>query len=98
MVEYQKAADYYKGEEQRSSAGKGLLKVAALAAELEQYQRAMHTFEEVAIYESENNMLKYSAKTHFFQVNIFGIFVEFYGIFRHFSAHSALTCWTHKRR
>lgn len=67
MVEYQKAADHYKGEEQRSSAAKCLLKVAALAAEVEQYQRAMHTFEEVAIYETENQMLKYSAKTHFFQ-------------------------------
>jgi hypothetical protein len=42
--------------------------VATLAADLEQYQRAMHTFEEVAIYETENQMLKYSAKTHFFQV------------------------------
>jgi alpha-soluble NSF attachment protein len=70
MTEYQKSADYYKGEEQRSSAAKCLIKVATLAAELEQYQRSMHTFEEVAIYETENQMLKYSAKTHFFQVII----------------------------
>jgi alpha-soluble NSF attachment protein len=68
MAEYQRAAGFYKGDEQRSSAGKCLLKVASLAAELEQYQLAMHTFEEVAIYETDNQMLKYSAKTHFFQV------------------------------
>jgi alpha-soluble NSF attachment protein len=67
-VEYQKSADYYKGEEQRSSANKCLLKVALLAADLEQYQQAMHTFEEVAIYETENHMLRHSATTHFFQV------------------------------
>lgn len=70
MSNYKKAADYYKGEEQRSSAAKCLIKEAALAAELEQYQRAMHTFEEVAIYETDNQMLKYSAKTHFFQALI----------------------------
>lgn len=64
---YLKAADYYKGEEQKSSASKCLVKVGLIAAELEQYQRAMHIFEEIAIYEAENSMLKYAARGHFFQ-------------------------------
>nr|CAD2139954.1 unnamed protein product [Meloidogyne enterolobii] len=64
---YLKAADFYKGEEQKSSASKCLVKVGLLAAELEQYQRAMHIFEEISIYESENNMLKYASRGHFFQ-------------------------------
>uniref|UniRef100_A0A183BN77 Alpha-soluble NSF attachment protein n=1 Tax=Globodera pallida TaxID=36090 RepID=A0A183BN77_GLOPA len=74
--QYQKAADMYKGEEQRSSAAKCLIKVAHYAADLEQYQRAQLTFEEVAIYEADNPMLKYSAKTHFFQAILCSLCID----------------------
>lgn len=68
MIEHQKAADFYKGEEQKSSAAKHLQKVASLAAELGQYQKAMHVFEEIALYEVESQLLKYSSRAHFLQV------------------------------
>uniref|UniRef100_A0A915E684 Alpha-soluble NSF attachment protein n=1 Tax=Ditylenchus dipsaci TaxID=166011 RepID=A0A915E684_9BILA len=67
MAEYQKAADYHKGEEAKSSATKCLLKVAQLAADLEQYRKAVDVFEEVAVWEADHPTLKYAAKTHFFQ-------------------------------
>ncbi|KAF8381149.1 snap-1, partial [Pristionchus pacificus] len=70
IFHYQKAADYYKGEESKSSATKCLVKVAMLAAQLEQYNKAVATFEEIAMWEAEHPTLKYAAKTHFFQALI----------------------------
>jgi len=67
MNEYQRAADFFKGEEAKSSASKCLVKVAQIAAELEQYEKAVELFEEIAIYEADHPTLKYAAKTHFFQ-------------------------------
>ncbi|KHJ78906.1 Aromatic-di-Alanine repeat protein, partial [Oesophagostomum dentatum] len=67
---YQKAADYYKGEEAKSSATKCLIKVAqasSYAAQLEQYQKAISVFEEIAMWEADHPTLKYAAKNHFFQ-------------------------------
>jgi alpha-soluble NSF attachment protein len=67
LYHYQKAADYYKGEEAKSSATKCLIKVAMIAAELEQYRKAIEVFEEIAIWEADHPTLKYAAKNHFFQ-------------------------------
>ncbi|ULT86025.1 hypothetical protein L5515_005840 [Caenorhabditis briggsae] len=64
---YQQAADYYKGEEQKSSASKCLVKVAMYSAELEKYGQAIAVFEEIAFYEADHSTLKYAAKGHFFQ-------------------------------
>lgn len=38
-----------------------------IAAELEQYRKAIQVFEEIAIWEADHPTLKYGAKTHFFQ-------------------------------
>lgn len=64
---YQQAADYYKGEEQKSSASKCLVKVAMYSAELEKYTQAIAVFEEIAFFEADHSTLKYAAKGHFFQ-------------------------------
>lgn len=64
---YQQAADYYKGEEQKSSASKCLVKVAMYSAELEKYSQAIAVFEEIAFFEADHSTLKYAAKGHFFQ-------------------------------
>lgn len=63
---YQQAADFYKGEEAKSSATKCLLKVAGISAELEEYRKAIEVYEEVAIWEADHPTLKYAAKNHFF--------------------------------
>ncbi|XP_071791391.1 alpha-soluble NSF attachment protein-like [Asterias amurensis] len=64
---YERAADYYKGEESNSSANKCLLKVAMYAAQLEDYAKATEIYEEVAKTSMENPLLKYSAKDYFFK-------------------------------
>lgn len=64
---YQTAADFYKGEEAKSSATKCLVKVAQLSAEIEQYRKAIEVLEEIAIWEADHPTLKYAAKNHFFQ-------------------------------
>uniref|UniRef100_A0A915PQH9 C2H2-type domain-containing protein n=1 Tax=Setaria digitata TaxID=48799 RepID=A0A915PQH9_9BILA len=67
MAHYQEAADFYKGEESRSSATKCMIKVAQYAAQLDDYKRAIKIFEEVATWEADHPTLKYAAKNHFFQ-------------------------------
>ncbi|CAD5224867.1 unnamed protein product [Bursaphelenchus okinawaensis] len=62
---YQIAADFYKGEESKSSATKCLVKVAQVSAELEQYRKAIEVYEEIALWEADHPTLKYAAKNHF---------------------------------
>ncbi|CAH1792479.1 unnamed protein product [Owenia fusiformis] len=67
IANYEQAADYYKGEESNSSANKCLLKVATFAAQLEQYSKSIEIYEQVAGKCIDNNLLRYSAKDHFFR-------------------------------
>ncbi|KAM4879783.1 alpha-soluble NSF attachment protein-like isoform 2-T2 [Sylvia borin] len=67
VAHYEQAADYYKGEESTSSANKCLLKVAAFAAQLEQFPRAIDIYEQVGAVAMDSPLLKYSAKEHFFR-------------------------------
>jgi len=63
---HQIAADFYKGEEAKSSATKCLIRVGQLSAELGKYRRAIEVFEEIAVFEADHPTLKYAAKNHFF--------------------------------
>merc|ERR1739846_228588 len=67
MTHYEQAADYFKGEESNSSANKCMLKVAQYAAQLENYDRAIEIYEQVAASALESSLLKYSAKEYFFR-------------------------------
>eukprot|EP00850_Spirogloea_muscicola_P007361 SM000037S13496 [mRNA] locus=s37:238975:240979:+ [translate_table: standard] len=62
MAWFEKAADFYQGEEATSSGNQCRLKVAQFAAQLEQYQRAVDIFEEIAQASMDSNLLKYSVK------------------------------------
>jgi len=64
------AADYFKGEESNSSANKCMLKVAQYAATLENYNKAIQIYEQVAASALESSLLKYSAKEHFFRASL----------------------------
>lgn len=44
---YEKASDFFKGEESVSSANKCMLKVAQFAAQLEDYEKAIKIYEQV---------------------------------------------------
>ncbi|KAK6181118.1 hypothetical protein SNE40_009048 [Patella caerulea] len=70
IANYEKAGDYYKGEESNSSANKCLLKVAQFSAQLENYEKAIEIYEQVAISAMENSLLKYSAKDYFFRASV----------------------------
>jgi len=67
---YKTAADYYEGEGQTSHANTCLLKVAYYAAELEQYQKAIEIYEQVATTALENSLLKWSVKDYLFRAGI----------------------------
>lgn len=64
---YEQAADYYKGEESTSSANKCWLKVAAYAAQLEQYTKAINLYEQIGMGSIDSPLLKYSVKEYFFK-------------------------------
>lgn len=70
IIYYEKAADLYKTEENNAAANKCLLKVAQFASELEQYGKAIEIYEQIAISSSENPLLKYGAKDHYFRAAI----------------------------
>ncbi|XP_059841349.1 beta-soluble NSF attachment protein isoform X2 [Hypanus sabinus] len=76
VAHYEQAADYYKGEESNSSANKCLLKVAAYAAQLEQYQKAIEIYEQVGTNTMDNPLLKYSAKEYFFKAALCHFIVD----------------------
>lgn len=64
---YEQASDYFKGEENNSSANKCLLKVAMFAAQMEKYDKAIQIYEKVASSSLESSLLKYSAKEYMFR-------------------------------
>ncbi|XP_006860723.1 PREDICTED: beta-soluble NSF attachment protein isoform X3 [Chrysochloris asiatica] len=76
IAHYEQSADYYKGEESNSSANKCLLKVAAYAAQLEQYQKAIEIYEQVGTNTMDNPLLKYSAKDYFFKAALCHFIVD----------------------
>lgn len=67
---YEQAADLYDGEEQSSLANTCKLKVAHLAAELEQYSKASDIFESVAERSLDNHLLKFGVKGHLLNAGV----------------------------
>jgi len=61
---YQTAADYFEGESSTSQANTCLLKVAQYSAQLENFQKAIELYEQVAKASLDNNLLKWGAKEH----------------------------------
>lgn len=76
ITHYEQAADYYKGEESRTSAHRCMLNVARYAAQLEKYQKAIQIYEEVAGDCIESSLLKYSAKEHYFRAALCHLCVD----------------------
>lgn len=67
MQHFELASDYFRGEESNSAANKCLVKVAQFSAQLENYDKAVQIYEQVAASCLESNLLKYSAKDYFFK-------------------------------
>ncbi|KAF5747062.1 alpha-soluble NSF attachment protein 2 [Tripterygium wilfordii] len=64
IVNYERAADMFQSEEVTTSANQCKQKVAQFSAQLEQYQRSIEIYEEIAKQSLNNNLLKYGVKGH----------------------------------
>ncbi|TKY56925.1 Alpha-soluble NSF attachment protein 2 [Spatholobus suberectus] len=70
VVYYEKSADFYENEEVNTSANQCKQKVAQFSAQLEQYQRSIEIYEEIARQSLNNNLLKYGVKGHLLNAGI----------------------------
>ncbi|KAG4180358.1 hypothetical protein ERO13_A10G160800v2 [Gossypium hirsutum] len=67
---YEKAADFFQNEDISTSANQCKQKVAQFAAQIEQYQKAVEIYEDIARQSLSNNLLKYGAKGHLLNAGI----------------------------
>uniref|UniRef100_A0A5B7ADH7 Putative alpha-soluble NSF attachment protein-like n=1 Tax=Davidia involucrata TaxID=16924 RepID=A0A5B7ADH7_DAVIN len=70
IVYYEKAADLFQSEDVTTSANQCKQKIAQFAAQLEQYQKAIEIYEEIARQSLNNNLLKYGVKGHLLNAGI----------------------------
>lgn len=70
IANYERAADYYKGEDSTGSGNKCLLKVAHMCATMQDFSKGASVFEDVARSSLDNTLLKYAAKEYFFKAAI----------------------------
>ncbi|KAI4306517.1 hypothetical protein L6164_029788 [Bauhinia variegata] len=70
ILYYEKAADFFQNEEVTTSANQCKQKVAQFAAQLEQYQKSVEIYEEIARQSLNNNLLKYGVKGHLLNAGI----------------------------
>nr|AFK46359.1 unknown [Lotus japonicus] len=70
VVYFEKAADFFQNEEVTTSANQCKQKVAQFAAQLEQYQKSIEIYEEIARQSLSNNLLKYGVKGHLLNAGI----------------------------
>ncbi|GMP86061.1 hypothetical protein CsSME_00038995 [Camellia sinensis var. sinensis] len=64
IVYFERSAELFQGEEVTTSANQCKLKVAMFSAQLEQYQKAIENFEEIARHSLNINLLKYGVRGH----------------------------------
>ncbi|KAI5670416.1 hypothetical protein M9H77_10780 [Catharanthus roseus] len=70
IVYYERAADLFQSEEVNSTANQCRQKIAQFASQLEQYQKAIEIFEDIARQSLNNNLLKYGVKGHLLNAGI----------------------------
>ncbi|XP_040985645.1 alpha-soluble NSF attachment protein 2-like [Juglans microcarpa x Juglans regia] len=70
IVYFEKSADFFENEEVTTSANQCKQKVAQFAAQLEQYQKSIEIYEEIARHSLNNNLLKYGVKGHLLNAGI----------------------------
>ncbi|KAK6121985.1 hypothetical protein DH2020_022392 [Rehmannia glutinosa] len=70
IVYYERAADLFQSEDVTTSANQCKQKIAQFAAQLEQYQKSIEIYEEIARQSLNNNLLKYGVKGHLLNAGI----------------------------
>ncbi|KAJ1659170.1 vesicular-fusion protein S17 [Dispira simplex] len=76
MNAYEEAAEWYESEDSKAQATNCSLKVATMAAELEQYQKAYEIFERVAQASLDNQLTKWSVKDYLLKAGICRLAVD----------------------
>lgn len=64
IIYFERAADYFEYQEATSLSNQCKLKVAEFSAQLEQYQKAIGIYEDIARYSLNVNLLKYGVRGH----------------------------------
>ncbi|KAM7506719.1 hypothetical protein LguiA_017172 [Lonicera macranthoides] len=67
---YEKAADLFQSEDVTTSANQCRQKIAQFAAQLEHYQKAIDSYEDIARQSLNNHLLKYGVKGHLLNAGI----------------------------
>ncbi|KAI9004124.1 soluble NSF attachment protein [Gaertneriomyces semiglobifer] len=70
MHAYELAAEWYHGEDSKAQANACLLKVGTFAAQLEQYDKAIEKFEQVATNSMDNQLTRFSLREYFLKAGI----------------------------
>jgi len=70
ITAYQKAAEWFEGEDSKSAATNCKLKVALFASQLEDYVTAFTIFEQVAAASVDNSLTRWSVKEYFFKAGL----------------------------
>lgn len=70
IIYYEKAADLFQSEDVNSTANQCRQKIAQFASQLEQYQKAIDIYEDIARQSLGNNLLKYGVKGHLLNAGI----------------------------
>ncbi|KAJ3037461.1 hypothetical protein HDV00_001702 [Rhizophlyctis rosea] len=70
MNAYQLAADWYQGEDSNAQASACLLKVGIFAAQLEQFEKAIEKFEQVATASADNQLTRFSLREYFLKAGL----------------------------
>ncbi|KAL7108655.1 hypothetical protein ABFS83_06G125500 [Erythranthe nasuta] len=70
IVYYERAADLFQSEDVTTSANQCKQKIAQYAAQLEQYQKSIEIYEDIARQSLNNNLLKYGVKGHLLNAGI----------------------------
>jgi alpha-soluble NSF attachment protein len=70
IAAYEQAADWFQGEESKTSANNCLLKVALFAAQLEQYEKAVKIYEQIGTASIDVPLMRFSVKDYFFRAGL----------------------------
>ena len=74
---YESAAQNFRSELRNAAANKCLLKAAEHAAIMDNFEKAIKIYEELAPLALQSNLLKYSAEDHYFRAGICHLCVDF---------------------
>ncbi|KAJ3166716.1 hypothetical protein HDU88_003199 [Geranomyces variabilis] len=70
MHAYEIAAEWFHGEDSNAQANACLLKVGTFAAQIEQYEKAIEKFEQVATNSMDNNLTRFSLREYFLKAGL----------------------------